>query len=241
MTAEQFVVFLDILGFKERVFRNNHSAIEKDFRELNEEIIQLVNNSIEDSLDEARVVVVNDEEKGQDSRNIRQEGNSPIQLAQFSDSIVLFSNDVSTISLNRIANVASKIMNAALSKGFPLKGSLAQGTMTNDPQKQLFFGRALIDAYMLEEELHYYGIAVHHSAENMVVKNGNTDIFRDNNLFFKSGRIRHYEIFWYGGDDVIVNYLNHIRTTVSGQPRRYIDNTLTLIKEAADKAKIEKY
>ena len=40
MTAEQFVVFLDILGFKERVFRNSHDAIEKDIRELNEEIIR---------------------------------------------------------------------------------------------------------------------------------------------------------------------------------------------------------
>ena len=119
MTTEQFVVFLDILGFKERVFRNNHAAIEKELRELNEEIIQIVNSSMDDSADEAGVVVVNDKEGGQDQRNIRQETVSPIQLAQFSDSIVLFSNDVSSASLNRIASVASKIMNASLSKGFP--------------------------------------------------------------------------------------------------------------------------
>lgn len=233
MTAEQFVVFLDILGFKERVFRNSHAAIEKDLRELNEEIIQLVNSSMDNAMDEARVVVVNDAEGGQEQRNLSQEAGSPIQLAQFSDSIVLFSNDVSTTSLNRIANVASKIMNASMSKGFPLKGALAQGTMTNDPQKQLFFGRALIDAYLLEEELHYYGIAVHHSAEGMVVSNSNNNIFKDNNLFLKSGRIQHYEICWYQENNAIKEYLNRIRTTVSGQPRKYIDNTLTLIKEVS--------
>lgn len=233
MTAEQFVVFLDILGFKERVFRNSHAAIEKDLRELNEEIIQLVNSSMEDAMDESRVVVVNDAEGGQEQRNLRKEADSPIQLAQFSDSIVLFSNDVSTTSLNRIATVASKIMNASMSKGFPLKGALAQGTMTNDPQKQLFFGRALIDAYLLEEELHYYGIAVHHSAEGIVVSNGDNNIFKDNNLFLKSSRIRHYEVCWYQDNDAIKEYLNRIRTTVSGQPRKYIDNTLTLIKEVS--------
>ena len=233
MTAEQFVVFLDILGFKERVFRNSHAAIEKDLRELNEEIIQLVNSSMEDAMDESRVVVVNDAEGGQEQRNLRKEADSPIQLAQFSDSIVLFSNDVSTTSLNRIATVASKIMNASMSKGFPLKGALAQGTMTNDPQKQLFFGRALIDAYLFEEELHYYGIAVHHSAEGIVVSNGDNNIFKDNNLFLKSGRIRHYEVCWYQDNDAIKEYLNRIRTTVSGQPRKYIDNTLTLIKEVS--------
>lgn len=233
MTTEQFVVFLDILGFKERVFRNNHAAIEKELRKLNEEIIQIVNSSMDDSADEAGVVVVNDKEGGQDQRNIRQETVSPIQLAQFSDSIVLFSNDVSSASLNRIASVASKIMNASLSKGFPLKGALAQGTITNDPKKQLFFGRALIDAYLLEEELHYYGIAVHHSAEGMVVGSGDNNIFKDNNLFLKSGRIRHYEVCWYQNNDAIKSYLDRIRTTVSGQPRKYIDNTLTLIKDVS--------
>ena len=233
MTTEQFVVFLDILGFKERVFRNNHEAIEKDLRELNEEIIQLVNSSMDNAMEETRVAVVNDEEGGQEQRSIRQETGTPIQLAQFSDSIVLFSNDVSTTSLNRIASVASKIMNASLSKGFPLKGALAQGTMTNDPQKQLFFGRALIDAYLLEEELHYYGIAIHHSAEGMVVSNGDKNIFKDNNIFLKSGRIRHYEVCWYQKNDAIEEYLNCIRTTVSGQPRKYIDNTLTLINKVS--------
>lgn len=236
MTAEQFVVFLDILGFKERVFRNSHNDIEKELRELNEDIIQLVNNC-----DGNQVARVENLEKGQAKRSIDDLDDTPIKLAQFSDSIVLFSNDVTGESLNRIAQVASQIMQSSLSKGYPLKGALAQGILTNDSKKHLFFGRALIDAYLLEEEIHYYGIAVHHSAEKSVQEYGNKNLFCDNTLFFKTGMIGHYEVCWYKDEkvsDSIGAYLNKIRFSVSGQPRKYIDNTLSLIqKENGDNNK----
>ena len=231
MTGEQFVVFIDILGFKERVFRNSHEVVEKELFELNEEIIQLVNNC-----DGNNLVVLENAEEGQEKRSIIDGDKTPIKLAQFSDSIVLFSKDISSDSLNLIAQVASRIMETSLSKGYPLKGALAQGTLTYDKNKQLFFGRALIDAYLLEEEVFYYGIAVHHSAEKMVKEVGDKNLFCNNELFFKSGIIKHYEVCWYNGEgkhQLIAQYLDKIRLSVSGQPRKYIDNTLYLIDKVS--------
>ena len=37
-------------------------------------------------------------------------------------------------------------------------------------------------------------------------------------------------VCWYQNNNAIKSYLDRIRTTVSGQSRKYIDNTLTLIK-----------
>ncbi|MDE5906520.1 MAG: hypothetical protein K2G66_02670, partial [Alistipes sp.] len=93
-----------------------------------------------------------------------------IQLAQFSDSIVLFSNNTTQKSLQTIAEVTRGIMQCAIKQQIPIKGAIAQGKITCDTSKQLFFGQALIDAYLLEENIYYYGILAHHSIESTIIK-----------------------------------------------------------------------
>ena len=170
------------------------------------------------------------------TRIIGQFGNSNIQLAQFSDSIVLFSNDTTEDSLKNIAKAARGIMQNAIKQGIPLKGAIAQGEITCDMTKQLFFGQALIDAYLLEENVQYYGVLVHHSAEKNVQDIPN--LFRDIKAPLKSGRISHYELSWYADDlkdtealEDIKGKLSDIRLSVSDAPRKYIDNTLDVIKD----------
>lgn len=93
---------------------------------------------------------------------------------------------------------------------------------------------------MLEENIHYYGILVHHSAESSVIKLGNENkIFKDIKAPLKSDRISHYELSWYIDNignakekiDEISVALKDIRQTVSDAPRKYIDNTLDVIDE----------
>ena len=210
-TAERFVTFLDIMGFKDRVARTTHEDLLVQLSEFNRSVtLQVLRYS-----------------------------DKKIQLAQFSDSIVLFSNDDTPESLETIAKVSRSIMRDAIARQIPLKGAIAQGIITCDVAKQLFFGQALIDAYLLEENIHYYGILAHHSAEQSVIqldKESGNSYFRDIKAPLKSGQIGHYELSWYADSEKdtetlrkTCSGLRNIRETVSDAPRKYIDNTLEVI------------
>lgn len=208
-TKERFVVFLDIMGFKDRVARNKHEKILKQ--------LETFQNTISSYVSEY------------------QESN--IQLSLFSDSILIFSQDDSIDSLKSIAAISAKIMMSAFQQQetIPLKGAIAQGKVTCNQSKQLYFGQALIDAYLLEENVKYYGIVVHHSAE-LKVKTIADGSFRDVKTCLKSGDISHYELYWYNTilkeaepQNSISDCLNNLRLTVSDEPRKYIDNTLKII------------
>ena len=174
-TAHRFVAFLDIMGFKERVARTDHSCLLAQLTKFNKDVTSYIGKY----------------------------QNTEIQLAQFSDSIVLFSNDATQNSLKTLAEVSRGIMQTAIKLQIPIKGAIAQGQITCDIPKQLFFGQALIDAYLLEENIHYYGILVHHTAENSVMGLGDEDnLFKDIKAPLKSGRISHYELSWYIDDNI---------------------------------------
>lgn len=211
--TKRFVAFLDIMGFKDRVARTKHNVLLSQLERFNRDITQYIGIY---------------EHMG-------------LQLAQFSDSIVLFSSDDSLNSLGAIGEVVSGVMRIAIQQQIPLKGAIAQGQITCDISKQLFFGQALIDAYLLEENIHYYGVLVHHSAEQSVIELNKTSLlFKDVKAPLKSGKISHYELSWYVNNGLpdratqlaqIRNALNDIRRTVSDAPRKYIDHTLEVMKD----------
>lgn len=209
-TANRFVAFLDIMGFKDRVARTPHNDLLQELATFNKHITSYISKY----------------------------PNSEIQIAQFSDSIVLFSNDTTLRSLKTLTEVTRGIMQTAIKSKIPIKGAIAQGKITCDIPKQLFFGQALIDAYLLEENINYYGILVHHTAENSAMKLSNeSGSFKDIKAPLKSGKISHYELSWYIDDNnskdkiiEIQDALKAIRQTVSDAPRKYIDNTLEVIR-----------
>ena len=207
ITASRFVVFLDIMGFKDKVAHKEHEAVLKKLQDFQSRI----------------------------ASNVALEGNNnSIQLAQFSDSIILFSSDTRSTSLVSLAKITTNVMLSALELNFPLKGAIAKGKITCDLQKQLFFGQALIDAYLLQEDVKSYTVLVHHTAE---VDVKNKPQFREVKAYLKSGSIIHRELNWYGGNnqdnerkDQTRKVLQQLRQTVSNAPRIYIDNTLSLIE-----------
>ena len=86
-------------------------------------------------------------------------------------------------------------------------------------------------AYLLEENIQYYGIVVHHSAEQSV-KSYATEIYKDNLVPLKSGKINHYELVWYNNSsDDVKSGLERIRLSVSDSPRKYVDNTNNIIDD----------
>lgn len=226
---KRFVVFLDIMGFKDWVARSTPRDLYKELTEFNRDITTIINS--------IKAVPVKKGRKQSDESETTlissEEILDNILLAQFSDSIVLFSRDNSRECLSDISHVAKRIMVSAINRErpIPLKGALAEGNITCDMPKQLFFGQALIDAYLLEENVQYYGIVVHHTAEKSVIDFGN-EIFKNSQVPLKSGKINHYELVWYDeSTDAIKSGLDRIRLSVSDSPRKYVDNTNSIIAD----------
>lgn len=222
---EKFVLYLDIMGFKERVNRVK-------IKELREQLLlfKTKNNKLKPLL------------KGL-------KDNILIDMAQFSDSIVLVSKDTTIDDLNRISKAATILMQTALQTGFALRGAIAKGNMIFDNENQLFFGKALVDAYLLEEELCYYGVVFHESMEGDIISalphKPNLPI-EDIAVPLKKGKSKHYHIAWYKLKENLqqgnisanaLDWLKDIRKTVSGNPRVYLDNTIGIIKDNTEKDK----
>lgn len=91
-----------------------------------------------------------------------------LKSVQFSDSTLIVVNGTNEKMFNLISKAAICLMQSAISLGFPIKGVLAQGKFTYDTKNEIYFGLPLVEAYQLHEEIYYYGIVVHHSAEQTV-------------------------------------------------------------------------
>ncbi len=183
-----FVLYLDIMGFKERVNRICINELKEElllFKTKNKKLKPLLQNQKE----------------------------TQIYMSQFSDSIVLVTVGDTLDDLNRICKAAVILMQTGLETGFALRGAMAKGEMIFDKENQLFFGKALVDAYLLEEELCYYGIVFHESMEEDVIEIEKSSDFcmvnvddttkkkyipiEDIDIPLKKGKSKHYHIAWH--------------------------------------------
>lgn len=224
---EMYVLYADIMGFKERVMRTKHQELEEELEGLKNKF----DKWIKPFLDNVKT----------------------FKVSMFSDSILIVDENTKE-GFNRISKAGLGLMYVALTASFPLKGAIAKGLFSYKEDKQLFFGRALIDAYLLQEQIHYYGIVAHNSiekdieeyAKGWLVKNKKKgdNPYILSSIPFKSGNISHYHIAYNLmsntreiGNDVITTHssiissLDKIRHTVSGAPRIYVDKTLQVLKE----------
>ncbi len=220
VTCERFVACLDILGFKDRVVNSTHNEVYQKLKLL---------NAVKTGLNEV----------------------SPsIKVIMFSDSIFIFSKDnkYETYVIMTVA-IRAIIKDSIYPLEIPIKGALAYGEITFDEKRQIYFGQALIDAYLLEEnEVHYLGVVAHHSIDNYLLKNDllkNCILIPELDTPLKSGVIKHRNInflrsyresryennkdgssFKLLQDDLKQLYLN-----VRGKPRLYLDNTLKVLEQ----------
>ena len=225
---EKYVLYADIMGFKERVMRTKHADLKKELKELRKEL------------------------DGWLIKLLGQEGRSKVSF--FSDSILIV-EEISLQGFIRISTAAVGLMIISLEYKFPIKGAIAKGEFTYEEEKQLFFGEAIIDAFLLEEQVHYYGIVAHHTMEEDIKKysNGMQTPDLNDRLFvspyilspipLKNGKITHYHLAYNllgrivetknttKTNEVFISWLEKISGTVSGTPRIYVDNTLQVLKE----------
>ena len=237
-TCNRFVAFLDIMGFRYRVFRDTHEEVKV--------MLESLRPIIESLEKEARKILGEKEKYGTTKFT-----HAPLFPVSFSDSIILFSSDDSDFSaIYTIINAAS-ILSDAIKNGIPMKGAIAYGEVTAALDKSLYFGKPLIDAYDLHKELQIYGLVLHHTVQKRFEELKREDIERALAYKYpvpmKSGKINHHIIDWTFLLDTEINpkdLVSKLYKNVSGHPRLYVDNTIEFLewleKEQAKKQKEKK-
>lgn len=225
---EKYVLYADIMGFKERVMRTKHADLKKELKKLREKLYDCFDIPL--SLIET------------------------FKVSFFSDSILIV-DEISHLGFERISSAAAKLMTVSLEYKFPIKGAIAKGAFTYEEEEQLFFGEAIIDAFLLEEQVHYYGIVAHHTMEEDIKKHSKEWVDCNGEINgripyvlspvpLKSGKTSHYHLAYNlistkreigvnieTTNKTIISWLEKISGTVSGAPRIYVDNTLQVLKE----------
>jgi hypothetical protein len=149
---------------------------------------------------------------------------------------MIYSKDESHDALDSLISSVSALVYNLFLEGIPHKGSIAFGLMTLDQKNSIFFGQPLIDAYLLQEELNFYGIIIHASAEKKMKDNqSGINFIQDYLCPLKNGFSKHltvYPIFVPNCDkeyqkeiDALTDSIKKLRYKTSGYLRRYIDNT----------------
>lgn len=230
-TDNRFVAFFDILGFKDLVMRSSHNEIYEKLNGISKTkkwLENLANNSdVQDKI-----------------------GNGEIYTVSFSDSIVLFSKNDDIENFKFFLVAVRWLFAKAIENNTPMKGGIAYGEISLNKSEQIYFGQAIIDAYLIEEDVNYFGVTAHNSIDKYIKDNQNDldlnyieTILFDCSTPLKCGKIEHKNIDWFRKLTVLEELEDHdektkaiedviksFRMTSSGSPRRYVDNTLEVLK-----------
>lgn len=209
---ERLILYADIMGFKDTVISTLHNDLKTRLMRF---------------------------KKAFDNKISPLRSGEHLKYVQFSDSVIIVVNGTNSKMVNLITKAATILMHTAMSQNFPIKGVISKGVFTYDETDELYFGKPLVDAALLHDEIHYYGIVVHHSAEKIIKQNRSKDIpFICSPVPLKKGKTSHYHLAWTLTDTSLspqditkkaTEWLTQIQEQVSGTPRIYIDNTIELI------------
>jgi len=220
ITTERYVAYIDIMGFKDMVTNTQHNEIYSTMKK--------VNNKIK--------IIENVKWGGVNAKLVK--------TTTYSDSYMIYSKDSSYDSLYSIVCTIAGLSDTLFLEGIPHKGVLSFGEMTLDQYRSIYFGEPLINSYLLQDEIHFYGIVIHASADIEIynASNGKAYPFVYRYLCpFKKGSTYHSTIcpmhatvrnspkFSYKYSR-LVNSINNLKYKTSGHLRQYIDNTQDYIK-----------
>jgi hypothetical protein len=227
-TCKRFVAFIDIMGFREMVLRRSH----KEVRTL----LESFQPTIGEIEEHAKKVLSASRQKARKTNREK----TVVRVVSFSDSIILVSSDDSEDSAFDIFFEVEWILREAIIKGIPMKGVISYGEQTANFEKSLHFGRPLIDAFELQNELLLYGVILHHTMEKHLIGSDNLEVFKNFDIFkysvpMKSGKIIHYILDWtwkpeHENDMDLIDVVSQLYQNVSGNARLYVDNTLEFVR-----------
>ena len=125
----RWFAYFDLLGFKNKVLNHELGHV----LPLYEQVLVNIKNS-----------VGNLEVKG-------------ISYSWFSDTFIVFSRGSTEEEFHVIEKIASDFFGKLIIQGIPVRGSLTYGELYSQKQKNIFLGKALIDAYEYGERQQWLG------------------------------------------------------------------------------------
>jgi hypothetical protein len=228
VTAERYVCFLDIMGFKDMVARNPHDEVLEKMEVFLDAVKKWENvgNRAKNDIELSNLFP-----------------NCEIKTSTFSDSILLISKGNDIRDLTHLLMVIKLILSDCFKIPIPIKGAISKGLLTADFEKSLFFGKPLIHAYELQEEVNYYGVVIDRYVEKDIENEANQISEGFNKLTIrlktpmKSGRISTINVSLHDSS-IEEKHLNELYYSVDGKPRIYVDNTIEMFKEMSEKIKL---
>lgn len=219
ITCSRYVAFIDIMGFKDMVARMQHNEVYEMMKKI----------------DRSR--------KHVEKVDWLKTKSLLAKSTTYSDSIIVYSKDDSYEALDFLISTVAGLTNYLFIEGVPHKGALAFGIMTLDTENSIFFGQPLIDAYLLQEEINFYGVLIHATVEQELVNSKKKmPPFTHRHLCpLKSGSAQHATIYpmharlkdheEFGEDYLkLIESVENLRLKTSGHLRKYIDNTEAYLK-----------
>lgn len=207
----RFVAYFDILGFKDYVFSNSTDEVHKMLVDLN----KILPNDKDEKIDE-----------------------SSILCTTFSDSIFIFTKSDSIAEFRNFIQFIRRFMRNSIRRNIPLKASIAYGEIVVYKDRKIFCGKPIVNAFLLQEDLQYMGIVVHHSVEDYIIRKEKylsakyKEYFKEIETPFKYGYRKHlnidYTILTLNTSTEIRAKIEKRKRITSGNPRKYIDNTLKI-------------
>lgn len=238
-TRRRFVAFFDIMGFKKRVYKDHDDLVDR--MGYLQQIIGAIEGVATKEIEKRNKSITEQVGKNLDEIVIRSYARAVI----FSDSILVYTEDDSLSSMYHIFSISGAIAGRAYESDLPLKGAISLGKFTANFEKSLYIGKPLIEAYLLQEDLLYFGVILHNKVENYLVMNDLQDrlknekwgILRKYDNPFKNGVANHQTVIWptiYGkliDTPITPDKLIQQRKSVSGSIRVYYDNTIMFFNE----------
>ncbi|MGG6437971.1 hypothetical protein ABET52_19365 [Saccharococcus caldoxylosilyticus] len=146
MNDTRYVAFIDILGFKNIV--NNFN----DPKALGAQLLINFNSALAVAINEKSTSIDISQNKFPKVQS------KEISFYQFSDSIILYSNDNKIHSLEKMVRTLNIFMAKSLLKGFPLRGALVKDSLFSNPP--IIVGKSIIRAVKLESAQEWSGIVI---------------------------------------------------------------------------------
>lgn len=232
------VAFLDILGFKQIISETPIEELASKY----EKLIDTAEGLNRPTLAGQNLPTLFPDHKA----------NAPWCLKNiFSDSIILISNDSTQLSTMKLLVYAWRLSQVFIAYKMPLRGSITYGEIYTNPQKSITFGKALTNAYELENKQQWIGVVIdNYMKESMPelfqhIKNVQilSDIFFEYDVPFKDGATNRYHtlnwrwnmivkdgtrsLFSESQDDVVTKKINNTldyAKSVIDSKRVYVQN-----------------
>ena len=225
-TKRCYIAIFDILGFKEYVKENSHIEVYAK--------LKTIRQRLQENLERIRLV----------NKNLSHEIASfkfyEVDYLLFSDTILLITENDTDESFINIVSDARKLIAFCFREKTPIKGCIAKGDITYDKEKDILFGKPIIDAHLLSEDMKFMGVILDKSLEHQV----RIPTLKPNPVFvykkvpLKSGAANHFtlnlnndESTFYEDEitnEVILAGIAKMYESANGVIRQYYDNTLDL-------------